>query len=560
LNRGKVQVSTQPIQDWDHVEILGGSFVKYDFVELRRAGWIPESWRGALWDTILLAQLDGFRDHYGLKSFATEFGYPIYWDEVRREWNAKPPRDPEANTLFPYNATDVALTRDVLHDYRGRLLRNRRKARYFDRHLVPSLRLCAEVELNGAAISPEVGKALPQIKRRIRYREKKVRERLELGKEVNLNSDLLKRSLYDKLGLPILRRTKKKKRPAFTKAALLELKPLDKSGIIKKYLDLAELRDQEEQINKLIDHAGRLIHPRFNLGGRGEKDVSKEDRPSPITGRLSSEKPNFQNFPPWLRKYVVSRYEGGYLLKADAKQIEIRAAYCYSRDPKFLKPDLHSFTADLMSMIMQKKVPRQDGKTCNFAIIYGAEVEKLMREFNLTREGAVELRNGLREEFHVHFEWLNELKEKAKEDGKVVSLTGREWSIPRAMIGDPHALNQVVNYPIQNLASDLNLLSAVRFGWRRHSGRMADSDWVLWNLVHDEADYDCSSEMEARQLASKIHRYWAMDLRHDTRDRFGFELPIEFGVETLIGENWLELEEVSYGSDTQVSGEKATLE
>ena len=92
------------------------------------------------------------------------------------------------------------------------------------------------------------------------------------------------------------------------------------------------------------------------------------------TGRLSSRNPNFQNMPRGgtfpVRKVVVSRWQGGYILEGDYSQLEFRVAGFLSKDQKVYEDvknhvDVHAYTASILG------VSRQDAKTDTFKPLYG---------------------------------------------------------------------------------------------------------------------------------------------------------------------------------------------
>lgn len=105
---------------------------------------------------------------------------------------------------------------------------------------------------------------------------------------------------------------------------------------------------------------GGFIYANFNLAGTA-------------TGRFSSSNPNLQNLPKQggIKSLFVPR-PGHKFIYADYSQLELRVAAHLSQDPLLVgeynkqKPDLHQITASFL------KIPRDKGKTINFAIIYKA--------------------------------------------------------------------------------------------------------------------------------------------------------------------------------------------
>jgi DNA polymerase I-like protein with 3'-5' exonuclease and polymerase domains len=171
------------------------------------------------------------------------------------------------------------------------------------------------------------------------------------------------------LGLDVVKRTTIGEDPALDRDTLTKLKAEDKSGIIERYIILSGLRKSEGMIRSVVGRAGELIHPQFNLGGKGTKEISVGG--SPVTGRLSAQDPNTQQFPPWLRKYVISRFEKGVILKWDAAQIEIKVAYQYSGLSSSLK-DLHQTLRFMYKVGMPRSHTRQEGRPAT-SLIYSVK-------------------------------------------------------------------------------------------------------------------------------------------------------------------------------------------
>lgn len=535
-----------------------GHFARYDYTELRKRDLISDDI--ILEDTIPLLQLlDENRESYALKSFAQDYGFPIYWD-ARGEMEQG--IRPEKEKLHQYCAIDVELTKRIYLKARSQLKEDPELNRYYENFLVPAVKLCAEVELNGAQVSPDAPQAMKRLMRRVKRRKKIILGEVGIDDpDFKLTGTLFKQDLFfNKLKLKPAGYTDKKKQPALNKYTMPKLEEQDTTGLVKKYREIGELLQQEQEFKKLINAAGSLMHARFNLGGRGRKD---DEKGSPVTGRTSSQEPNMQNFPDWVRKYFISRWKKGVLLKWDASQIELRTAFCYSGDSALIQPDRHGLTAKLFTKIVglsagqRRKFTYEEGKTGNFAVIFGAEVKKLMREFGLDEEEAVGILHALRDEFPLHFDYVNKLKQELRRTGQVRSLTGRIRRLPLAQTNSKytyHAINQGINYPIQSLANDLNLMCALWLKPRGAIGRRhithtstgePSGQWYLWNLVHDEGDIDCESRRVALDLVDRIKHYWSKVLPKDFENKFGVTLPTTFEVKISMGENWLDMEEVA---------------
>lgn len=96
------------------------------------------------------------------------------------------------------------------------------------------------------------------------------------------------------------------------------------------------------------------------------------------TGRLSSYNPNFQQLPKkdgYEVKKIFVPDPGFVLFQADYSMLELRLAAHFARDKAAIKAiregDVHQHTADEMSKLLGRPVDRPEGKTFNFALLYG---------------------------------------------------------------------------------------------------------------------------------------------------------------------------------------------
>ena len=113
-----------------------------------------------------------------------------------------------------------------------------------------------------------------------------------------------------------------------------------------------------------------------------------------VTGRLSSQNPNFQNIPiktdigREMRKAFRPQENGWKILSADYSQVELRIMAHLSRDPELIKAfenneDIHARTASSVFGVPIKDVlpeMRRTAKVVNFGIMYGAGAFRISQE------------------------------------------------------------------------------------------------------------------------------------------------------------------------------------
>jgi DNA polymerase I-like protein with 3'-5' exonuclease and polymerase domains len=184
------------------------------------------------------------------------------------------------------------------------------------------------------------------------------------------------------------------------------------------------------------------------------------------------------------------------------------------------------------------------GKRSLLGAIYGVGPSKLRTSLNhdlanlgfkerVTLDECKEFLFKLKGHYSTHYEWIGDIKATVRETGVIESLTGRRRHLPHGRHNDNHALNQAINFPIQNLANDLNILAALQFGWRFTGG-------VLTTLVHDSGVADCRDLDAVDSATRKIRRIWKT---LPTEEYFGFKSTIPLSITVGAGRLWHPLKE-----------------
>src|SRR5207247_2250283 len=193
------------------------------------------------------------------------------------------------------------------------------------------------------------------------------------GTDFNINSTpQLRHILFDKLQLPVLKKTKTGASTDFEVLEQLAALGHEVPRLLIEYRELAKLKSTYvDALPGYVNPATGRIHTSFNQAGAA-------------TGRLSSSDPNLQNIPvrtprgEAIRRAFVAA-PGWLLLTADYSQIELRLLAHLSGDPAFLHAfaqggDIHRQTAAIIFGVSQDQVTpdmRARAKTINFATIYG---------------------------------------------------------------------------------------------------------------------------------------------------------------------------------------------
>jgi DNA polymerase-1 len=504
-----------------------GHDLKADLLVLERAG---VRLAGLAFDTEIASYVldPGRRDH-ALDTLANQ--------HLGRRTSTRDELTGRGREEVPFAEVDVTRARDhtagaahailALREQLAPELRRLALDRLFHDIEMPLIRVLADMERAGIRIDPDFfrtfGAKLARELELIREEIWKV-----AGEEFNIGSTpQLRTILFDKLGLPVLRKTKT---GASTDAAVLE-------ELAAQGHALPQLILQYRQLDKLkgtyVDALPLQVNPETGrIHTRFSQTVA-------ATGRLSSSDPNLQNIPirtetgAEIRKGFVP--EPGHLfLSADYSQIELRILAHFSGDPAFVEAfnarrDIHRQTAAIMFGVPVEDVTpemRAAAKTVNFATIYGIGPYALSHQLGT---GVAEARTFI-EQYFERFpgvrRYLDEQIAHAKDKGWVETLSGRRRYIPEIRSGN-HNIRQfgeraATNAPVQGSAADVIKIAMIRI----HAALEGTGARMLLQ-VHDELVFEVpEAEVDATRATVKELMETALPL----------SVPLE--VETGVGDSW----------------------
>lgn len=310
------------------------------------------------------------------------------------------------------------------------------------------------------------------------------------GEDFNINSpQQLGEVMFEKLGYPVLRKTKKTKRYSTDAETLEELanRGLPLAEHLMRYRELSKLKSTYvDALPALLAEDGRL-HTRFNQAVAS-------------TGRLSSAHPNLQNIP--VRTELGQRIRkafraapGMHLVVADYSQIELRILAHIAEEEGMIEAfqkgeDIHSSTAAAVlgvSSLLVNSEQRRMAKTINFGIIYGISAWGLARQLGISKKEAQDFISAYLERYPGVRRYTQETIAEAKERGRVETLYGRIRRLPdinsRNYSLRENAKRMAINARIQGTAADLLKLAMIRVD---HLLREAMPASRLLLTVHDE--------------------------------------------------------------------------
>ena len=404
-------------------------------------------------------------------------------------------------------------------------------ALFYDLEL-PLVAVLARMERNGVCIdsqrlrdgSKEADIQLQELMRRIWA---------IAGVEFNINSPKqLGEILFDKLGLPVVRRTKTGRstdEDVLTRLAASHELPAE----ILAWRSLAKLK------NTYLDVLPTLVNPET---GRVHTSFNQTVT---ATGRLSSSDPNLQNIP--VRTELGRRIResftaapGSILVSADYSQIELRIMAHLSGDAELCDSfrrgeDIHARTAALMfggEAAAVSGEQRRAAKAINFGIIYGMGAYGLSQQLGIDQKQAKEFIERYFERYPGVRVWLDRTIEEAKRAGYVETLLGRRRYLPEIASTNrsvaQFAERMAINTPVQGTAADMikqamlaidRELAAPKHRWRA----------LMVLQIHDELLFEVP-EGEADRLVAMV--------REKMEGVMKLAVPVK--VDVGRGKNWAE--------------------
>jgi len=401
---------------------------------------------------------------------------------------------------------------------------------------LPLAGVLADMESEGVAIDvPYLKEMQDELGGQLAAIESEVAE--VAGEKFNLNApQQLAKVLFEDLRLPVGKRTKTGySTDADTLEALRDKHPV--IGLILEHRQLSKLK------STYVDALPQLVDP---LSGRVHTSFGQA---STATGRLASSNPNLMNIPirtelgQRIRRAFKASRPGHVLISADYAQIELRIAAHLSGDPKLLAAfaagqDIHTATAAAVFKVPIEMVDRDQrrlAKVANFGSIYGQGEYGLSQQLGISGDVARDFLIEYWSTYSKLREYLDEVRQKAREEGVVVSATGRRRAIPD--LRSPNfqlrsaAERMAINFPMQSLAADIIKIAMVRLH------REIEADHIEGRMllqVHDELLFEVP-EGEVDRFAETVPRIMTG----------AYELETGIEVEAKVGPNWADMKKLA---------------
>ena len=308
------------------------------------------------------------------------------------------------------------------------------------------------------------------------------------GEEFNINSTKqLGEILFEKMKLPVIKKTKS---GYSTDVDVLE-KLKKEDPIIEQILEYRQLMKLNstfvEGLKPYINPKTKRIHSFFH-------------QTITATGRISSTEPNLQNIPTRFElgkrvRKVFKPESGKIYIDADYSQIELRVLAHISEDEHMIEAfkegqDIHKQAASKVFKTPMDKVTkeqRSNAKAVNFGIVYGISDFGLGEQLGIGRKQAKKYIDEYLSEYSGIKNFMDNIKEEAKEKGYVETLFHRRRYIPELKSNNfmvrQFGSRAAMNTPIQGTAADIMKIAMIKVN-NELKKRNLKSKIVL--QVHDE--------------------------------------------------------------------------
>ncbi|MCG8567367.1 MAG: DNA polymerase I [Desulfobacterales bacterium] len=470
-----------------------GQNIKYDYIVLSRYGIQME---GIAFDTMIASYLlnPATRGHSLDRIAMNLFGYKMiaYEEVVGKGKNQVGFQEIPILEAMDYAAEDA----DITYMAYLRLkedLKEQGLSDLMETMEVPLITVLGDMEMAGIKVDRMALKDLSQtFETEMKQLEEEIHS--QAGEVFNINSSQqLGAILFEKLELPVIKKTKKKTGYSTDVEVLTKLaEQHDLPAHVLRYRSLGKLK------STYADALMQLIHPET------ERIHTSFNQTITVTGRLSSSNPNLQNIP--IRKAEGKKIretfipeEGYTLISADYSQIELRLLAHCAEDEILIDAfnsdeDIHTRTAQEVFQVMPGLVTddlRSQAKAINFGIVYGMSAFRLSNELGITRKMAATYIDNYFARYSGVKQFIDDTIASTKESRETATIFGRKRRLDDIRSSNANLRNfaerAAINTPIQGSAADLIKLAMIQMAQALHAENLS-SRMLL--SVHDEIIFE----------------------------------------------------------------------
>lgn len=528
LNKADCLAQLKPILENPNIRKVGQN-IKYDLTIFARNGI---ELQGVAFDTMLQSYTLDSTGRHNMDNLAERYlGHQtIPFEELAGKGKHQLTFDQiELNKATEYAGEDAEITMKLHQLLWSELQKTPELVKLFEQIEMPLVSVLSRVERNGVLIDP--AKLLAhsvEIEQRLKELETLVHQ--EAGEVFNLASTKqLQEILFNKLGLPILKKTPKGA-PSTNEEVLEELAQMGHQVpvLLMEHRGLSKLKSTyTDKLPQMINAQTGRVHTSYHQAVTA-------------TGRLSSSDPNLQNIPirneqgRRIRQAFIA-HDGYVILAADYSQIELRIMAHLANDANMTKAfaegkDIHRSTAAEIFGVPLEAVTseqRRSAKAINFGLIYGMSEFGLANQLGISRTDAKKYMELYFQRYPAVQQFMLDIREKAAEKGYVETLFGRRLYLPEINSSNQMrrkaAERVAINAPMQGTAADI--IKVAMIGIDQAVRNCEDIAMIM--QVHDELVFEVK--------ADRVEHYTQLIKAEMEK---AIELKVPLIAEVGVGGNW----------------------
>lgn len=528
LNKADCLAQLKPILENPNIRKIGQN-IKYDLTIFARHGI---ELQGVAFDTMLQSYTLDSTGRHNMDNLAERYlGHQtIPFEELAGKGKHQLTFDQiELDKATEYAGEDAEITMKLHQLLWSELQKTPELVKLFEQIEMPLVSVLSRVERNGVLIDP--AKLLAhsvEIEQRLKELETLVHQ--EAGEVFNLASTKqLQEILFNKLGLPILKKTPKGA-PSTNEEVLEELAQMGHQVpvLLIEHRGLSKLKSTyTDKLPQMINAQTGRVHTSYHQAVTA-------------TGRLSSSDPNLQNIPirneqgRRIRQAFIAR-DGYVILAADYSQIELRIMAHLANDANMIKAfaegkDIHRSTAAEIFGVPLEAVTseqRRSAKAINFGLIYGMSEFGLANQLGISRTDAKKYMELYFQRYPAVQQFMLDIREKAAEKGYVETLFGRRLYLPEINSSNQMrrkaAERVAINAPMQGTAADI--IKVAMIGIDQAVRNCEDIAMIM--QVHDELVFEVK--------ADRVEHYTQLIKAEMEK---AIELKVPLIAEVGVGSNW----------------------
>ncbi|MXO43138.1 DNA polymerase I [Glaesserella parasuis] len=528
LNKADCLAQLKPILENPNIRKVGQN-IKYDLTIFARNGI---ELQGVTFDTMLQSYTLDSTGRHNMDNLAERYlGHQtIPFEELAGKGKHQLTFDQiELDKATEYAGEDAEITMKLHQLLWSELQKTPELVKLFEQIEMPLVSVLSRVERNGVLIDP--AKLLAhsvEIEQRLKELETLVHQ--EAGEVFNLASTKqLQEILFNKLGLPILKKTPKGA-PSTNEEVLEELAQMGHQVpvLLMEHRGLSKLKSTyTDKLPQMINAQTGRVHTSYHQAVTA-------------TGRLSSSDPNLQNIPirneqgRRIRQAFIA-HDGYVILAADYSQIELRIMAHLANDANMIKAfaegkDIHRSTAAEIFGVPLEAVTseqRRSAKAINFGLIYGMSEFGLANQLGISRTDAKKYMELYFQRYPAVQQFMLDIREKAAEKGYVETLFGRRLYLPEINSSNQMrrkaAERVAINAPMQGTAADI--IKVAMIGIDQAVRNCEDIAMIM--QVHDELVFEVK--------ADRVEHYTPLIKAEMEK---AIELKVPLIAEVGVGGNW----------------------